>query len=421
MNNYWGTTNTSEIDQKIYDFYDDFTAGKVIYEPILTVPNNNAPIPPPMGLTADAGDTTIDLSWEVGTVTDLAGYRIYYDTDASGMPYDGTGVNEGSSPIDVGDVTNYQLSGLSAGITYYITATAYDSSGDESWYSDEVTVVVGGITTTSTTTSTSTTSTTSTSTTMSTTTSTTTTSTSTSTTSISTTSTTLIPLYCTDYDNGIKTENSSWVEFTEDGILVETEYDSCADNRTVLEWYCFGTMAQSIEITCGDSCSGGMCVSGTTTTSTSSTSTISTTTSTSSSTTSTTTSTTSTTTSTTSTTSTLPLYTATANRTLPETAPAGSSVNVNISLDVNETTKPNSIIIKDYFPAGWNVTGSEPAANSVNSTEGEIKWILTGDEVFDRTLHYVVEIPTTELGNGTFSGELLYNDPEGSPVTLELA
>jgi len=111
-------------------------------------------------------------------------------------------------------------------------------------------------------------------------------------------------------------------------------------------------------------------------------------------------------------------YAATANRTLPETAPAGSSVNVSISLDVNETGKPNSVIVKDYFPAGWDVTSSVPIANSVNSSSGEIKWILTGDGVVDRVVSYVIEIPSGEIGNRTFSGELLYNDPEGNPVTV---
>jgi len=33
-NNYWGTTDTSIIDQQIYDYYDDITKGKVIYDPI---------------------------------------------------------------------------------------------------------------------------------------------------------------------------------------------------------------------------------------------------------------------------------------------------------------------------------------------------------------------------------------------------
>jgi hypothetical protein len=43
-NNYWGTTDTSQIDNSIYDYYDDFNLGKVNYQPILNQPNGNAPV-----------------------------------------------------------------------------------------------------------------------------------------------------------------------------------------------------------------------------------------------------------------------------------------------------------------------------------------------------------------------------------------
>ena len=36
--NWWGTTNTNSINQSIYDYYDDFYNGKVIYKPFLTSP-----------------------------------------------------------------------------------------------------------------------------------------------------------------------------------------------------------------------------------------------------------------------------------------------------------------------------------------------------------------------------------------------
>ena len=41
--NYWGTTDTNQIDNSIYDYYDDFNLGKVNYQPILTQPDSNAP------------------------------------------------------------------------------------------------------------------------------------------------------------------------------------------------------------------------------------------------------------------------------------------------------------------------------------------------------------------------------------------
>ncbi|RLC68369.1 MAG: hypothetical protein DRI52_09885 [Chloroflexi bacterium] len=41
--NWWGTTDSSLIDQHIYDYYDDLTLGKVIYEPFATGPIPGAP------------------------------------------------------------------------------------------------------------------------------------------------------------------------------------------------------------------------------------------------------------------------------------------------------------------------------------------------------------------------------------------
>jgi hypothetical protein len=51
VHNWWGTTDPAEIDEKIWDYNDDFNLGKVNYTPFLTEPNPeamsdpNAPIP----------------------------------------------------------------------------------------------------------------------------------------------------------------------------------------------------------------------------------------------------------------------------------------------------------------------------------------------------------------------------------------
>ena len=45
-NNWWGSTNTSTIDQSIYDLYDDFNLGEVTYLPFLNQSNTNAPAIP---------------------------------------------------------------------------------------------------------------------------------------------------------------------------------------------------------------------------------------------------------------------------------------------------------------------------------------------------------------------------------------
>jgi len=98
-----------------------------------------------------ASPKSITVSWqpsitnEDGTpCTDLAGYKIYYDKDKSGAPYNGIGIQEGDSPILLPlsiftdpakpEVT---LHGLTSG-TYYIVVTAYDTSVNESRYSNEI-------------------------------------------------------------------------------------------------------------------------------------------------------------------------------------------------------------------------------------------------------------------------------------------
>jgi hypothetical protein len=82
----------------------------------------------------------IPLQWDANTESDLKGYKVYYKTGSSGPPYNGTGVTEGNSPIDVGNVTQTSLSGLTDDVTYFIAITAYDNETPslESGYSDEI-------------------------------------------------------------------------------------------------------------------------------------------------------------------------------------------------------------------------------------------------------------------------------------------
>ncbi len=95
------------------------------------------------GGAVGTGPGTAALSWDAPTtnaddtpLADLAGYKVYYGTIS---PIDmGT-----SESVDVGNTTSYTLSGLSTG-TYYFAATAYDTSGNESVISEEVSKVITG-------------------------------------------------------------------------------------------------------------------------------------------------------------------------------------------------------------------------------------------------------------------------------------
>jgi len=99
----------------------------------------------------------VTLQWDANTEPDLAGYKVYYKTGSSGEPYDGTGADQGSSPITVpiGDLADsdnpeYTLTGLTDDVTYFFVVTAYDDQERESAYSNEVsTLGVPSITSTS--------------------------------------------------------------------------------------------------------------------------------------------------------------------------------------------------------------------------------------------------------------------------------
>ncbi len=55
-NNWWGTIATSEINQTIYDFKNDFNLGKVNFVPFLLAPNPQAPTIPTYTIIAAAGN-----------------------------------------------------------------------------------------------------------------------------------------------------------------------------------------------------------------------------------------------------------------------------------------------------------------------------------------------------------------------------
>ena len=70
----------------------------------------------------------VTLEWDPNTEPDLAGYNIYW----------GYASGDYAFSADVGNQTTYTVTGLIPGMTYYYVATAYDTDGLESDYSDEV-------------------------------------------------------------------------------------------------------------------------------------------------------------------------------------------------------------------------------------------------------------------------------------------
>ncbi len=70
----------------------------------------------------------VSLIWDANDEPDLAGYRLYYGLSSGNY----------SSSVDVGNQTTYIITGLDPAATYYIAAIAYNLTGTESDYSNEV-------------------------------------------------------------------------------------------------------------------------------------------------------------------------------------------------------------------------------------------------------------------------------------------
>jgi hypothetical protein len=150
-NNWWGATEPTEIQGKIFDWHQDSTRGLVDYSPWENALRTDVPISPPLNLKVSYGADGFKLTWQANLEADLSGYKIYWGT-TSGYPY--------ANVRDVGQVTSYTFTDLPKG-NYYFALTSYDTDyspdtddpativnenqtqGHESWFSEEQTIPKG--------------------------------------------------------------------------------------------------------------------------------------------------------------------------------------------------------------------------------------------------------------------------------------
>jgi parallel beta-helix repeat protein len=78
MDNYWGTTDTSEINQLIFDHYDDPEKGIVNYQPLLASVDTSNPISPPYMVKKQLINNELVISWYSNPEGDLVRYNMYY-------------------------------------------------------------------------------------------------------------------------------------------------------------------------------------------------------------------------------------------------------------------------------------------------------------------------------------------------------
>jgi len=79
---------------------------------------------------AFAGSAT--LAWDPVTDPDLSGYILHHGPTAGNY----------TAEVNVGNKTSYMVSGLTEGSTYHFAVTAYDASGKESAYSNDVSAFI---------------------------------------------------------------------------------------------------------------------------------------------------------------------------------------------------------------------------------------------------------------------------------------
>jgi len=73
----------------------------------------------------------VTLTWTANGEPDLAGYKVYVGTASGTYSFPG-------SAFLTGNVTSYTVSTLPKGQTYFFAISAYDSAGNESGLSAEV-------------------------------------------------------------------------------------------------------------------------------------------------------------------------------------------------------------------------------------------------------------------------------------------
>ena len=83
----------------------------------------------------------VTLGWDPNDEPDLEGYAVYYNVESPGPPYKYAKdfpEEKLSNPLN----PMVTLTGLKENTDYYVAVTAYDTDGNESYYSDDVCVQV---------------------------------------------------------------------------------------------------------------------------------------------------------------------------------------------------------------------------------------------------------------------------------------
>lgn len=114
--------------------YDNFSESEFSNQ-LTATPYTLIPLAPVL-VSATGGDRTVTLQWNA--VAGANGYRVYYDEDEANPPYYPTKTAlEGAPAIDVGNATQFTLTGFPSNYATRVAVTAYNTFG-ESDFSNEI-------------------------------------------------------------------------------------------------------------------------------------------------------------------------------------------------------------------------------------------------------------------------------------------
>ncbi|QWV91837.1 fibronectin type III domain-containing protein [Geomonas oryzisoli] len=87
-----------------------------------------------MGMSSAASAASVSLQWDPSTDATVVGYKVYYETDSTAVPF------QGAIPVDVQNITSATIANLDPSHSYSFAITAYNAAGEESSYSNVLTV-----------------------------------------------------------------------------------------------------------------------------------------------------------------------------------------------------------------------------------------------------------------------------------------
>ncbi len=128
--NGWTISLRTNVSNKLSARYID-RAGNTSTEEFVIIRHDSIKPARPTDTTITASDRTLKLSWTPSTSSDVAGYKIYYDFDdyTTGLEdFQGNFAHQGQSPITVGKITTYTLTGLTNDMPIDVFITAFDET-----------------------------------------------------------------------------------------------------------------------------------------------------------------------------------------------------------------------------------------------------------------------------------------------------